>query len=144
MNEGGTDAFWVSYFVVGRAYHAVVLTLCLLSGLSLLKLPWSSASWQAAETLTRLAAVISIPLAVAYAVEAAIALSSIGFERFAFINRVRGPSWWAYWFVMLATCCAPHLFWLDSIRSNRLACFVISLTMLVALELEDFVLAVAR
>jgi hypothetical protein len=59
----------------------------------------------------------------AYAMEFFIAwYSGNPYEGFAFINRMFGPYWWAYWIMVSCNVITPQLFWFKKIRRSPVAC----------------------
>ena len=63
--------------------------------------------------------IIAIPSGIAYIVDASIAMSSGDeYENYAFMNRISGPYWWAYWLMIFNTAVLPNLFWFKRIRHS--------------------------
>ncbi|MEX0966137.1 MAG: NrfD/PsrC family molybdoenzyme membrane anchor subunit [Bacteroidia bacterium] len=80
---------------------------------------------------------------IAYATELFIAwYSGYEYEQFAFINRVMGPYWWAYWTMVSCNVITPQLFWSKYIRTNPTAIFIISIFVNIGMWFERFVIIV--
>ena len=61
--------------------------------------------------------IIAIPTGIAYIIDAFTAMSSGDeYENYAFMNRVTGPYWWAYWLMIFNTAVLPNLFWFKRVR----------------------------
>ncbi len=63
-------------------------------------------------------------------------------ELYAFMNRARGPYWWAYWSMMTCNVISPQLFWVKKIRTNIVATFVLSIVVNIGMWFERFVIIV--
>ena len=80
---------------------------------------------------------------IAYITEFFIAwYSGVDAEQYAFINRMTGPYWWAYWTMMTCNVISPQLFWFKSIRTNIAATFIISIIVNIGMWFERFVIIV--
>ncbi len=64
------------------------------------------------------------------------------YERFAFLNRVTGPYWWAYWSMVTCNVFVPQLFWFKYFRTNPWAMWVISIFINIGMWFERFVIIV--
>jgi molybdopterin-containing oxidoreductase family membrane subunit len=65
------------------------------------------------------------------------------YDRFALINRVTGPYWWAYVIVFAGNVVLPQLFWFKKARTNMAAVFVLSICVNIGMWFERFVIIVA-
>ncbi len=80
---------------------------------------------------------------IAYITELFIAwYSGVEAEQYAFLNRVSGPYWWAYWSMMTCNVISPQLFWFKKIRTNLAATFVLSIVVNIGMWFERFVIIV--
>ena len=68
--------------------------------------------------------------------------SQVGYEQYAFINRVTGPYAWAYWIMMSCNLIAPQVFWFKRLRRNVPLMFVISILVNIGMWFERFVITV--
>ena len=80
---------------------------------------------------------------IAYITEFVIAFySGVTYEEYAFINRMTGPYWWAYWSMMTCNVISPQLFWIKKIRTNLAATFILSIVVNIGMWFERFVIIV--
>ncbi|MDN5211130.1 polysulfide reductase NrfD [Fulvivirgaceae bacterium BMA12] len=80
---------------------------------------------------------------IAYITEFVIAFySGVEYEEYAFINRMTGPYWWAYWSMMTCNVISPQLFWVKKIRTNLAATFILSIVVNIGMWFERFVIIV--
>lgn len=63
-------------------------------------------------------------------------------EQYAFMNRVKGPYWWAYWSMMTCNVISPQLFWIKKIRTSIAATFILSIIVNIGMWFERFVIIV--
>jgi len=68
--------------------------------------------------------------------------SGVDAEQYAFLNRMTGPYWWAYWSMMACNVISPQLFWFKKIRTNIAATFVVSIIVNIGMWFERFVIIV--
>ncbi|MXW64698.1 MAG: hydrogenase [Bacteroidetes bacterium SB0662_bin_6] len=68
--------------------------------------------------------------------------SQVGYEQYAFINRVTGPYAWAYWIMMSCNLIAPQVFWFKRLRRNVPLMFIISILVNIGMWFERFVITV--
>jgi Ni/Fe-hydrogenase subunit HybB-like protein len=79
----------------------------------------------------------------AYLMELFIAwYSGSPYERFAFINRIKGPFAWGYWLMMICNVVVPQFFWFKRIRNHLLVVWIISILVNVGMWFERFVIIV--
>jgi molybdopterin-containing oxidoreductase family membrane subunit len=64
------------------------------------------------------------------------------YERYAFMNRIKGPYSWAYWTMITCNVVSPQLLWFKGIRSNVVFVFLLSLVINVGMWFERFVIIV--
>jgi molybdopterin-containing oxidoreductase family membrane subunit len=80
---------------------------------------------------------------IAYITEFFIAwYSGVAAEQYAFMNRMFGPYWWAYWSMMTCNVISPQLFWFKKIRTSIAATFLLSLVVNIGMWFERFVIIV--
>ncbi|EPR65239.1 NrfD/PsrC family molybdoenzyme membrane anchor subunit [Cyclobacterium qasimii] len=80
---------------------------------------------------------------IAYITEFFIAwYSGVEAEQYAFINRMFGPYWWAYWSMMTCNVISPQLFWFKKIRTSIVATFILSIVVNIGMWFERFVIIV--
>lgn len=80
---------------------------------------------------------------VAYLTELFIAwYSGVEYEQYAFMNRVSGPYWWAYWTMMTCNVISPQLFWIRKIRTSIVWSWVLSIVVNIGMWFERFVIIV--
>ncbi len=68
--------------------------------------------------------------------------SGVAAEQYAFMNRMFGPYWWAYWSMMTCNVISPQLFWFKKIRTSIVATFLLSLVVNIGMWFERFVIIV--
>ncbi|MEX2514401.1 MAG: NrfD/PsrC family molybdoenzyme membrane anchor subunit [Cyclobacteriaceae bacterium] len=68
--------------------------------------------------------------------------SGVAAEQYAFVNRMFGPYWWAYWSMMTCNVISPQLFWFKKIRTSIAATFILSLVVNIGMWFERFVIIV--
>jgi molybdopterin-containing oxidoreductase family membrane subunit len=79
----------------------------------------------------------------AYGIEFFIAwYGAVPAERFAFLNRMMGPYWWAYWTMVSCNVIIPQLFWWKKVRTSIPAMFVLSIVVNIGMWFERFVIIV--
>ncbi|MBI4816001.1 MAG: polysulfide reductase NrfD [Deltaproteobacteria bacterium] len=79
----------------------------------------------------------------AYAMEFFVAAySGNDYEGFAFINRMFGPYWWAYWTMVSCNVITPQLFWFKKIRTSATASFILAFFVNIGMWFERFVITV--
>ncbi|OYW18049.1 MAG: hydrogenase, partial [Planctomycetales bacterium 12-60-4] len=79
----------------------------------------------------------------AYAMEFFVAwYSGSRYEQFAFINRMFGPYWWAYWTMVTCNVISPQLFWFRKFRTTPWLMFIVSIFVNIGMWFERFVITV--
>ncbi|MDX1967900.1 MAG: NrfD/PsrC family molybdoenzyme membrane anchor subunit [Planctomycetaceae bacterium] len=79
----------------------------------------------------------------AYAMEFFVAwYSGSRYEQFAFINRMFGPYWWAYWTMVTCNVISPQLFWFRKFRTSPWLMFTVSIFVNIGMWFERFVITV--
>lgn len=70
------------------------------------------------------------------------AYSGVEYEQYAFLNRMFGPYWWAYWSMMTCNLIAPQVFWFKWARTTPWFIFMLSVVVNVGMWFERFVIIV--
>jgi len=95
------------------------------------------------ESMNKIIMLTGSIVGVAYITEFFIAwYSGVQYERYAFINRMMGPYWWAYWSMMACNVISPQLFWIKKIRTSVVATFILSIVVNIGMWFERFVIIV--
>ncbi|HEY1023715.1 MAG TPA: NrfD/PsrC family molybdoenzyme membrane anchor subunit [Sphingobacteriaceae bacterium] len=95
------------------------------------------------ESMNKIIMLTGSIVGVAYLTELFIAwYSASEYEQYAFLNRVSGPYWWAYWSMMTCNVISPQLFWFKKIRTSVLASWVLSIVVNIGMWFERFVIIV--
>ncbi len=131
------------YFVAGAIFSgfAMVLTLLLVTR-KVYKLE-DYITIQHIELMNIVIIITGSIVGIAYITELFIAwYSGVEYEQYAFLNRVSGPYWWAYWSMMTCNVISPQLFWFKKIRTNLAATFVLSIVVNIGMWFERFVIIV--
>ncbi len=94
------------------------------------------------ELMNKIIVVTSLIVGYAYTIELFIAVfySGAPYERFAFLNRISGPYWWAYVIMVSCNVIFPQLFWFRKIRTNVLLIYPIVILVNVGMWFERFVI----
>jgi Ni/Fe-hydrogenase subunit HybB-like protein len=131
------------YFVAGAIYSgfAMVMTLSIpirkFYGLE------DFITMKHLENMAKVMLATGLIVAYGYMMETFMAFYSADtFERYAFLNRMTGPYWPAYWSLILCNILIPQSMWFRKVRSSVPALFVISLIVNVGMWLERFVIVV--
>jgi len=131
------------YFVAGAIFSgfAMVLTLLLVTR-KVFKLEDYITIYHV-ELMNIIIIVTGSIVGVAYITELFIAwYGQVPAESYAFLNRVSGPYWWAYWSMMTCNVISPQLFWIKKIRTNLMATFILSIVVNIGMWFERFVIIV--
>ncbi|MGE0616764.1 MAG: NrfD/PsrC family molybdoenzyme membrane anchor subunit [Bacteriovoracia bacterium] len=95
------------------------------------------------EKMNKIIMATGLMVGYAYSCEFFIAwYSGSNFEQFAFINRMFGPYWWAYWTMAICNVIIPQVFWWKKMRTNIGVMFVVSLFVNIGMWFERFVIVV--
>jgi molybdopterin-containing oxidoreductase family membrane subunit len=70
------------------------------------------------------------------------AYSGYQYEQYAFMNRMFGPYWWAYWTMMFCNLITPQVFWSKWARTTPCFIFIISILVNIGMWFERFVIIV--
>src|SRR6476661_7206021 len=95
------------------------------------------------ESMNKIITVTGSIVGVAYLTELFIAwYSGVEYEQYAFLNRISGPYWWAYWCMMTCNVITPQLFWFKKIRTSITISWVLSIIVNIGMWFERFVIIV--
>jgi Ni/Fe-hydrogenase subunit HybB-like protein len=131
------------YFVAGAIFSgfAMVLTLLLITR-KVFKLEDYITIYHV-ELMNIVIIITGSIVGIAYITEFFIAwYGQVPAESYAFINRAKGPYWWAYWSMMTCNVISPQLFWFKKLRTNLVATFVLSIIVNIGMWFERFVIIV--
>ncbi|NCN08277.1 MAG: polysulfide reductase NrfD [Leptospira sp.] len=93
------------------------------------------------ENMNKIILVTGMIVGLAYATEFFIAwYSGNEYEGFAFINRMMGPYWWAYWIMVSCNVISPQFFWFKKMRTSIPVMFVLSIFVNIGMWFERFVI----
>ncbi len=131
------------YFVAGAIFSgfAMVLTLILVT-----RKVYNLEDYITMEHIEMMNIIITVTgsiVGIAYVTEFFMAwYSMVEYEQYAFVNRITGQYWWAYWSMMTCNVISPQLFYIKKIRTSILATFIISVIVNIGMWFERFVIIV--
>jgi molybdopterin-containing oxidoreductase family membrane subunit len=131
------------YFVAGAIFSgfAMVLTLMLITR-EVFDLK-EYITIQHIELMNKIIILTGSIVGIAYITEFFIAwYSGVQYEGYAFLNRMAGPYWWAYWSMMTCNVISPQLLWIKKIRTSVVATFILSIVVNIGMWFERFVIIV--
>ncbi|MBS1977734.1 MAG: polysulfide reductase NrfD [Bacteroidetes bacterium] len=131
------------YFVAGAIFSgfAMVLTLLLVTR-KVFKLEDYITIYHV-ELMNIIIIITGSIVGIAYITEFFIAwYGQVPAESYAFLNRMSGPYWWAYWSMMTCNVISPQLFWFKKLRTNLVATFILSIIVNIGMWFERFVIIV--
>lgn len=131
------------YFVAGAIFSgfAMVLTLMLVTRVTFKLEDYITINH--IESMNKIIMLTGSIVGVAYITEFFIAwYSGVQYEQYAFINRMFGPYWWAYWSMMTCNVISPQLFWFKKVRTSIAWTFVLSIVVNIGMWFERFVIIV--
>jgi molybdopterin-containing oxidoreductase family membrane subunit len=95
------------------------------------------------ESMNKIIILTGSIVGVAYLTELFIAwYSGVEYEQYAFLNRVSGPYWWAYWIMMTCNVISPQLFWIKKVRTSIALSWILSIVVNIGMWFERFVIIV--
>lgn len=95
------------------------------------------------EAMSKIIMLTGTLVGIAYITEFFIAwYSGVEYEQYAFLNRMTGPYWWAYWSMMSCNLFAPQVFWFKWCRTTPWFIFFMSIIVNVGMWFERFVIIV--
>lgn len=131
------------YFVAGAIFSgfAMVLTLMIIT-----RKVYHLEHYITMEHIEMMNLVVTITgsiVGIAYITEFFIAwYSGVEYEQYAFVNRMSGQYWWAYWSMMTCNVISPQLFYIKKVRTNLYATFALSIVVNIGMWFERFVIIV--
>jgi Ni/Fe-hydrogenase subunit HybB-like protein len=131
------------YFVAGAIFSgfAMVLTLMLV-----VRKVYKLEDYITIEHIEMMNIIIIVTgsiVGIAYITEFFIAwYSGVEYEQYAFINRMFGPYYWAYWSMMTCNVISPQLLWFKRVRTSIVATFILSIVVNIGMWFERFVIIV--
>ena len=131
------------YFVAGAIFSgfAMVLTLMIITRKTFMLEDYITIGH--IELMNIVIIITGSIVGIAYITEFFIAwYSGVEAEQYAFLNRMTGPYWWAYWTMMTCNVISPQLFWFRKIRTNIAATFILSIVVNIGMWFERFVIIV--
>ncbi len=132
------------YFVAGAIFSgfAMVVTLMVLirNAFPVMK---DYVTLNHMEVMNKIIMTTGMLVGYAYASEFFIAwYSGVEYEQYAFINRMFGPYWWAYWIMVTCNVIIPQIFWSKKMRRSIPVMFVVSIFVNIGMWFERFVITV--
>jgi len=131
------------YFVIGAVFSgfAMVLTLMLIARKTMRFENYIT--MKHIQAMCKVLVFTGSIVGLAYLTEAFVAwYSQSTYERFVFLNRMRGPFAWAYWIMVSCNVIAPQLFWFKKVRNSLVLVFLLALVVNVGMWFERFVIIV--
>jgi molybdopterin-containing oxidoreductase family membrane subunit len=93
------------------------------------------------ENMAKIIMLTGMMVGYAYSIEFFVAwYSGNPYEQFAFINRLFGDYWWAYWTMVSCNVLVPQVFWFKKARTSIPVLFVISIFVNIGMWFERFVI----
>ena len=138
---GWHSTIFPPYFVAGAIFSgfAMVLTLMLIAR-KVMNFE-GYITLRHIDAMCKVVLLTSLLMTAAYATELFISYYSANyFERFASMNRLRGPYAPFYWLMIFCNVVVPQLFWSERMRRSVRAVFAVSLLINVGMWLERFVI----
>jgi len=132
------------YFVAGAIFSgmAMVLTLMIVARATMHLEDYITL--RHLNVMAKIVLLTSGMVALAYGTELFCAfLSSSHFEQFTFLNRLRGPLFWAYLTMVTCNVLIPQLLWFRRVRTTPWALFAVSLAVNVGMWFGRFVIIVS-
>ena len=131
------------YFVAGAIFSgfAMVLTLLLIARKAMRLENYITINH--IDVMCKIVLVTGSIVGSAYITEFFIAwYSGVEYEGYAFVNRMFGPYWWAYWSMMTCNVISPQLFWSQKLRRHINFVFFMSIVVNIGMWFERFVIIV--
>jgi Ni/Fe-hydrogenase subunit HybB-like protein len=143
VEPGWHTTIFPPYFVAGAVFSgfAMVMTLLLIAR-TVFKLH-DLVQLKHLDMMNQIMLTTGSLVGYAYAMEFFIAwYSGNPYERYAFLNRMFGEYWWAYWSMITCNVLVPQTFWFRSLRTNLPWMFVASILINIGMWFERFVIIV--
>ena len=140
---GWHSTFFPPYFVAGAIYSGFAMVLMLAIPIRSLYHLEDVITPRHINNCARLMLVTGIIVLYSYVMETFIAWYSGDPYEWAMMKfRMFGPYGWVYWVLVVFNLAIPQLVWLRRIRRNNIALFLISMSVLVGMWLERFVIVI--
>jgi molybdopterin-containing oxidoreductase family membrane subunit len=131
------------YFVAGAIYSGFAMVLTLAIPIRAVYGLEDFITIRHLQNMAKILLVTGLIVAYGYAIEAFMAWYSANtYERYMMMNRMSGPYAPVYWALLLCNVVTPQALWLNRVRSNVTALFLISLVVNVGMWLERFVIVI--
>jgi molybdopterin-containing oxidoreductase family membrane subunit len=131
------------YFVAGAIYSGFAMVMTLAIPIRKFYHLEDFITMRHLENMAKVMLATGLIVAYGYMMETFMAFYSADtFERYAFLNRMRGPYMIAYWSLILCNILIPQSLWSRKVRSSVPALFVIAIIVNIGMWLERFVIVV--
>jgi Ni/Fe-hydrogenase subunit HybB-like protein len=131
------------YFVAGAIFSGFGMVLTLLVPLRKLCHLEDIITMRHIDVMCKVTLATGSIVGYAYLMELFIAwYSGSPYERYAFLNRIKGPYAWGYWIMMGCNVILPQLFWSKKVRHHLLTVWIISILVNIGMWFERFVIIV--
>jgi Ni/Fe-hydrogenase subunit HybB-like protein len=131
------------YFVAGAIYSGFAMVLTLAIPIRAVYGLEDFITLRHLQNMAKILLTTGLIVAYGYGMEAFMAWYSHNrYEEYMILNRLSGPYGVFYWSLLLCNVAVPQLLWLNRIRSNPSALFVIALVVNVGMWLERFIIIV--
>jgi len=140
---GWHSTIFPPYFVAGAIYSGFAMVLVLAIPLRAVYRLHDFITAQHLNNMAKVMLATGLIVGYGYAIEAFMAFySGSAYEQFMQVNRMFGPYGPAYWALIATNVLVPQVLWLQSVRANPLALFMVSIVVLVGMWLERFVIVI--
>jgi Ni/Fe-hydrogenase subunit HybB-like protein len=131
------------YFVAGAIYAGFAMVLTLAIPLRKVYGLEDFITMRHLENMGKVLLATGLIVVYGYMTEAFMAFySGDHFERYMYLNRVRGPYGWIYWLLLLCNLATPQLMWFKRFRTSVGWLFAVAMVVNVGMWLERFVIVV--
>jgi molybdopterin-containing oxidoreductase family membrane subunit len=131
------------YFVAGAIYSGFAMVMTLAIPIRKFYHLEDFITMRHLENMAKVMLATGLIVAYGYMMETFMAFYSADtFERYAFLNRMRGPYMIAYWSLILCNILIPQSLWSRKVRASVPALFVIAIIVNIGMWLERFVIVV--
>jgi molybdopterin-containing oxidoreductase family membrane subunit len=140
---GWHSTIFPPYFVAGAIYSGFAMVLMLVLPLRALLSLHDLITERHLDYMTYVMLVSGLLVGYGYLMEGFDAwLSNDVFERYAMLNRLKGPYWLATWITLLCNVVLPQLLWFRRVRRALVALFALSLVINVGMWFERYVIVI--
>jgi len=131
------------YFVAGAVFSGFAMVLTLMIPARVIFQMTELITIRHIENMAKIILLTGSLVGYAYAMEFFIAwYSGNPYEQFAFVNRMFGPYWWAYWIMISCNVITPQMFWVKKFRTTPIIVFVLSIFVNIGMWFERFVITI--